>query len=252
MLYVIADTHSDIKRADKLVKRACAEHGSAIGEGDVLLILGDVFGVQKIKRYTGYQKLYADKKMVAWCEAQPFEIIALRGNHDTPKRLSLLGAEEGTWNGQPCLNVGSNLHYLDDGQIYSIPISPKKEIRALILGGAFCHAGGSYSPSYMQQQAFTKRYFPLMYAVEKIDVDFVFSHDAPTSKLGILRILFGKSVANDVFERILPHLSFAKWYYGHHHIDVESADKFSCIYKRVIQITTRPQAKKDKKKDRKN
>lgn len=244
MLYVIADTHSDVKRANKLVKRACEEHGTAIGEGDVLLILGDVFGVQKSKGYNGYQKLLADKEMLAWCETQPFEVIALRGNHDGAKRLSLLGCERDEWNGQECLRVGRNLCYLDDGKVYEIPISPKKNIRALILGGAFHHAASMGGYSYMKRQAFAKRYFPLIYAVKKVDVDFVFSHDAPTSKLGIFRIIFGKTPANDTFEKILSHVSFSKWYYGHHHIDVETADKFSCIYRRVIQITTRPRSEK--------
>ena len=137
----------------------------------------------------------------------------------------------------------TNLFYLDDGAVYDIPVSPTQSIKALIIGGAFGHNKTYNETPYKDRLDFHKRYLPLVYLTEKLKVDFVFSHDCPKQKMGILKYLFGVSAANETLDDILPHITFGKWYFGHHHIDIETADGFSCIYSRVIKISARRHGK---------
>jgi hypothetical protein len=239
MLYIIADIHSNVKRAEKLIAKAEKQYCRKINEKDIVLILGDVFGIPKRKAKSQYEQIKGDSKIVAWCDAQPFTILALRGNHDTPKKLRVLGAKRATWNGQEGDLVGKNLFYLDDGAVYDIPVNSVKSIKALILGGAFGHGKAYSGVPYTQYLSFRKKYLSLIHRVEPLKIDFVFSHDCPKKKMGVLKCIFGVTAANKVFDEILPHISFGKWYYGHHHIDVETSDGFSCIYSRVIKISVR-------------
>ena len=239
MLYVIADIHSNVKRANKLIAKAEKRYGHKIGDKDTVLILGDVFGIPKRKAKNQYAQIKGDNAIVAWCNAQPFTILALRGNHDTAKKLRVLGAKRSMWNGQEGYLVGKNLFYLDDGQIYDIPVNSSKAIKALILGGAFGHDQAYVGIPYKKRLDFQKKYMSLAHLTDKLEVDFVFSHDCPKKKMGVLKYIFGVTIANEVLDEIYPHVTFGKWYFGHHHIDIETSDGFSCIYSRVIRISAK-------------
>ena len=236
LLYVIADIHSDVKRAKKLIARAEKKYGHRIGKHDIVLILGDVFGATKSKAPNQYKQIAADSAMVAWCDAQPFTILAIRGNHDARNKFKMLNAKKSTWNGQPVVTIGRNLHYLNDGEVYDIPLNSVTNIKALILGGAFGHDLALNGIPYQLKLAMRNSFAPVLYATEKIKVDFVFSHDCPRSKMGFIKFIFGVSPANDILEETLSHIEFSKWYFGHHHMDVQTASKFSCVYRRVVKI----------------
>lgn len=79
--------------------------------------------------------------------------------------------------------------------------------------------------------------FAFYVADNPIIVDYIISHDAPTSKMGWMQRLFYKTnPINEVMQMIYGVVDFKHWYFGHHHMDYNPADGFTCLYNKTACI----------------
>lgn len=243
MIFLIADVHTERKRLDTHVSKIEKDIGRALDERDTIVCLGDLFGKPSRKAPSLAKKIQYDRKFVDYIDTLPFRILCVHGNHDNAKRVWRIGAEESEVFGQHAMQMGKNIFYLDDGQVYELPTDATDEdgehITALILGGSFGHLYRVHRAPVMSRLAFRQRYQHLINLVEPLSVDYVLAHDAPTSRLGkIVRMAFGKTEATDVLDAVEDNLVFHGWYYGHHHLDCNTTRHHHCLYRREIALTS--------------
>lgn len=75
--------------------------------------------------------------------------------------------------------------------------------------------------------------------LEKTDnkVDYIVSHDCPSSILAIISMgMFAPDVLSDYFESISQTVEFKHWYFGHYHKDIRIFDKYSLLYHHIERI----------------
>lgn len=242
MIFVISDIHTSKRR----LRRHCSHIESRIerplDEHDTVICLGDLFGLSSRKAPSRTSKLAADRRFIKYIETLPFNIVCIYGNHDNEKRVYRLSSHDDERFGGHVRKLGENIFYLDNGQIYDIPIdagNPSTEsVSVLALGGAFGHLYRFYGASKVSEQAFYKQYLPLVFAIDPIKVDYVLSHDAPTSKMGRLaRSVFGSTPASDILDSIKDNVIFHEWYFGHHHLDLEPSAHFHGLYRREVELS---------------
>lgn len=241
MIFLISDVHTRETVLDKHVSRIESEIARPLDERDTLICLGDLFGLPARKAPSLSAKIAADRKFVEHVEKYPFDVLCLHGNHDDAKRVYRIGSYDAYCWGQHTRRVGTNIFYLDDGQIYDIPVdatAPEGEsVSVLALGGAFGHMYRFNGASKEQEAAFYRRYMPLMFATSPIEVDYVLAHEAPTSRLGrFVRTVFGATPASNVLDAVEDNLVFYEWYFGHHHFDLEPHPHFHCLYRREVEL----------------
>ena len=242
MIFVISDIHTSKRR----LRRHCSHIESRIkrplDEHDTLICLGDLFGLSSRKAPSRTSKLAADRRFIKYIETLPFNIVCIYGNHDNEKRVYRLSSHDDERFGGHVRKLGENIFYLDNGQIYDIPIdagNPSAEsVSVLALGGAFGHLYRFYGASKVSEQAFYKQYLPLVCAIDPVEVDYVLSHDAPTSKMGrFAHSVFGSTPASDILDCIKDNVIFYEWYFGHHHLDLDPSAHFHGLYRREAELS---------------
>jgi hypothetical protein len=72
------------------------------------------------------------------------------------------------------------------------------------------------------------------------NVDYVFTHDCAISDLKALAEMMGEqdcSEVNEFLERIKAKLTFSRWYFGHHHENIDLPDeRIHMIYDRITEL----------------
>lgn len=243
MIFLIADTHTETKRLDRHIANIEKSISRKLDEHDMLVCLGDLFGTPARKAPSLAKKIQRDRKFVEYVDALSFKVVCIHGNHDDAKRVWRIGARNSELFGQHAVQVGKNIYYLDNGGCYLLPIDATDEdiegdaVSVLALGGSFGHLYRINGAEVMKELMFHKQYEHLMYLVNPIYVDYVLAHDAPTSRLGrLVKWAFGATPATNVLDRIEDNLIFYDWYYGHHHIDLDTTDWHHCLYKREVKL----------------
>ena len=68
-------------------------------------------------------------------------------------------------------------------------------------------------------------------------VDYVLTHEAPTSTLMELADgVFPRDELTDYLEDIRQRLSYSEWFFGHHHDDIAVNDKDIMLYQRMHRL----------------
>ena len=68
-------------------------------------------------------------------------------------------------------------------------------------------------------------------------VDFIFSHDGPASDVAILgRGALTIDPLNQYLEKVKQEAVYKKWFFGHHHRNMQLTDKDSVIYENIERI----------------
>lgn len=235
MIYIISDVHGNLQRYKKLMKKAVASSGKIPGEGDIVLVLGDLFAASGST--TPEELVKREMQLFGYISQQKYELVSVRGNHDKPKRLYSWHAYPEEKYGNDVVSINSNISFLSDGKTYDIPCGKNKTVKILALGGALTHALRFQQrkdlPTVTRYRATYKN---LIHATSMIEVDYVAAHDCPASKMGILGIVFGKNDLNKLLDEINDNIKQKRWFYGHHHTDNDANGKYHCIYNRVITI----------------
>lgn len=234
MIYLTGDTHGSID-INKLSSTKWPE-GKTLTKDDYLIILGD-FGVV-------WNYLQSDKEEIywlKWLDDKPWTTLFVDGNHESMERL--FAFPETDMFGSLVGKINNSVYHLKRGRIYTI-----NNKTFFCMGGAESHD----KERRVEGISWWKTEIPsddefrlgiLSLELNNWQVDYVLSHEGP--KIAISNIL-KRIFKNDYtemkhnplfryFEYLLKNLEFRKWYFGHHHLDVE-IDKFYCLYDRIVKL----------------
>lgn len=224
MFFITGDTHADID----IHKLSTANFPvqEELTRGDYVIICGDfgfVWNGDKVEQW--WQKWLADK---------PFTTLFVDGNHENHDLLAQYPMSE--WNGGKVHFIQPNVIHLMRGQVFDIDGR-----KFFTMGGATSHdkqlrkEGESWWPNEMPSaEEYSEAEKNLAAAGWK--VDYVITHDAPTSVQAYLGAgRFVPDELNAFFERLLSKLEFDTWYFGHYHQDVPMG-KYRAIYNDIVMV----------------
>lgn len=224
MFFITGDTHGRID-IHKL-NTANFPIQNELTKDDYVIVCGDFgFVWANDNEDLWWQKWLADK---------PFTTLFCDGNHENHDLLAEYSVSE--WNGGKVHYIQSNVIHLMRGQVYDID-----GVRFFTMGGAASHdkefreEGISW---WQNEMPSAEEYAEAERNLEAAGwkVDYVISHDAPTSiqsYLGAGRYMSDE--LNAFFERLLDRLEFDTWYFGHYHQDVPMG-RFRAMYMDIVLV----------------
>lgn len=207
-LKLIADTHgNDFEK----IKRNT--------DCDYIVVLGD-FG------FTNSNLI----KLNEFLKENNKKILFVDGNHENYKKLKrikeveMFGGKVGVY--------AKNIYWLKRGEVYEM-----NNKKILVFGGAFsidrfCRIENI---SWFKEEEYSKKDYENLYnniIVNNYEVDYVFSHDCPLS-IGkqIHKCELKENKTAQLLEGVSKICNFKKWFFGHHHIDIEIG-KYVCLWEK--------------------
>lgn len=246
-IYITGDTHADFKR---LNTQSFPEQRE-MTKDDYVIICGDFGGVWS-KEEDKNERYWLD-----WLENRPFTTLFVDGNHENFDRLYSMPVEE--WHGGKIHRLCPSVIHLMRGQVFDID-----GVSFFTFGGARSHdiQGGILDrtrPTFKEEKAYAYAW-GLPYRINHESwwkeempsdaemkeglsnlarhgnsVDYIITHDCHTEGL---RGIHGNSVRpdklNDYFERIRNTVDYKAWIFGHHHTNLQVADKDFCLYEQIV------------------
>lgn len=230
-VYITGDVHArwDFSKFDYFQKQY-----PEANENDYVIICGD-FGL--IWNFQG-----EDDDEIALrkeYEAMPYTILFVDGNHECHPRL--FDFPEMDMFGGKVHKMGKNIYHLMRGEIYTI-----EGKTYFCLGGAPSHDKFWRTPgeSWWEEEVPNRkerRHALNNLAVHNYKVNYIITHDAPTS-VAINLIFRDRYSDREVTEwgnwldaNIDAKVEFDRWYFGHYHIDtVLENGKYNCLYYRFV------------------
>lgn len=252
MIYVTGDTHKDFHRLTNGNFPEC----QGMTKDDYVIILGDFGGVWN-KKEDGEEKFWFN-----WLEERPFTTLFVDGNHENFDRL--LKYPEKEWNGGIVNEIRPSVLHLKRGYVFNIDGR-----KCFAFGGAKSHdiQDGILEVGDDRIKKWRKDYTRMFRinhvswwkeeepSKEEMDlgiktleennwnVDFVFTHECPTSDLFQLYHFLDKSglpvesyELTNYLEEIKVKLNYKKWFFGHHHDNRAIDDKDLLLYEQIIRI----------------
>ena len=216
--YVTGDTHgtTDVIGLQDFVASGIADKET------LLLVAGDLILHDETEK----------REVFDFWEKMPFTVAFIDGNHDDYKRLAAY--EEVAWNGGRAGCIRKNLFHLRRGGFYTFD-----DFTLFALGGA---RSESTLPQIDANNDFVwPEEIPspaqVSLAWENLrlanwNVDVVLTHDGPQFLVG-WRL---NDPVRPMLEEIHKKIFFRRWYYGHHHRDIEVGANVRCVYNDVIPI----------------
>ncbi len=228
MILLTGDTHGD-----EDIKKLQVSNLSHLTKEDYVIICGDcgVLFLEKEK-----------EESIALYNSLPFTVLFVDGNHENFDLLNAYPVEE--WHGGKVHKITESVIHLMRGQVFDID------------GKTFFTFGGGYSidkairkPHY----SWWPQEFPTEEEIQegfknlskvKNKVDFVITHDCPSYLLQVVSLYapygskdkFMPRESNIALERFLTVLDFKHWYFGHYHMDRTLTEKYTCLYKTILQL----------------
>lgn len=245
MICLVADIHSSRSRLEKLERKIKRRFGRSLREGDVLVVCGDLLGSRSSKDAKKRKKMpkaqrrchprkpfkTEDYDFIEYLKGKPYTMAVVYGNHDPEHRIKLISEPDELF-GAPVRRILENLVFLENGRVYDIEDAGGGSARILSQGHALGHC-----PRFMEsREYFNEKRYLKNNPDEEIEVDFVLSHDAPSSKMGVFAAIYGHNKHNDALDKVMEKTVFKHWFFGHHHLDWKTDEKFDCIYSRVVRL----------------
>ena len=224
MIYLTGDTHIpiDIK---KLNTKEFPEQKN-LTRNDYVIVLGD-FGLlwKKDRTYEYWKK---------WLEEKTFTVLWLDGNHCNFDWIDSLPVT--TWHNGKVHQISENIIHLMRGQVFEI-----ENNSIFVCGGATSYDKEMRVPHiswWPQEDISYKEADEALKNLENIGnkVDYVLSHTCPES---IAREMYTEITPDPTvrfLEEVKNIVSFKKWYFGHHHIDKDFGEKFTCLYNTIRKL----------------
>ena len=240
MMFVTGDCHGDYRRFN--VKNFPQQ--KEMTKDDYVIVCGD-FGYWLPSK--------AREHDMDELEQRSFTTLFVDGNHEDYDSLNSLPVEE--WNGGKVHKIRKSVIHLMRGQYYMIGGKT-----VFTFGGAASHdvQGGIFDVLDIErcrkkETITAKNIVPeeevpteeeFLEGVENLKahgnkVDFVFSHDGPSSDVAIYS--HGEVKADDTRRyleefRVLLFDNYEGWYFGHHHDNHRITAKDTLLYEKIIQI----------------
>lgn len=250
MIFITGDTHSDFRR----FSAECFPEQKEMTRDDYVIICGDFGGVWN---WQGESK--EEAYWLNWLENKPFTTLFVDGNHECFPRLYSYPVIE--WHGGCVHQVREHILHLMRGEIFEI-----NGCSFFAFGGARSHdiQGGILEPddpnlkekckkldkewvSYrINHRSWWEEEMPnqaekgkgLSHLEEHGNqVDFIITHDCPTSTLALFGHGFYKiDELNRYLEEIRATVEFKKWFFGHYHDNRNINMQELMLYEQIIQI----------------
>lgn len=232
--FITGDLHGDHDIRKLSSNRFNKNNELNLTKNDYLIICGD-FGLLWYKEGSEYDK--RDRYWLDWLEEKPWTTLFVDGNHENFQRLNSYQVAQ--WNGGKIHEIRESIYHLMRGQVFNL--HGKK---FFTMGGAASHdiEWRTEGVSWWREEipSFCEREEALAnLAAHNWNVDYVITHDAPTSVGNRLIHTLDRSTDEytDWLENIANKLEFKQWFHGHHHRDIELFDgKFQCMYYDIAQV----------------
>ena len=232
MIYVTGDTHR------KIDNRFSEKPLTKLTEKDYLIVLGDFGGV--------WYDDESDNLFLSYFEKQKYTTLFIDGNHENHKKLNNFPVE--IWNGGKIHKIKNNIFHLMRGQIFNID-----GYKIFTFGGAYSidkHMRTEFIDWWKEEEGNYEEMNEAFDNLEKENnqVDFIFTHAGPASKLKNFFNYFGMNFTSSSTEKFLDEINnkvkFQHWYCGHYHENVNlgwfSKEKDDCkitiLYNKIINI----------------
>ncbi len=194
-----------------------------------------------------------------WLDKKPFTTLFVDGNHENFDRLREIPVRK--WNGGNARFINDSIIHLERGQVFEID-----GCKIFTFGGAKSHdvQGGilnrsdpdfkqkkrklerSFTPYRINHETWWKEETPsdteMNEGIKNLQshnnlVDYIISHDCPTSTQAILSNGFYKpDFLTDYLQKIKETTQFSSWYFGHYHKDRAITNNEILTYENINQI----------------
>ena len=256
MIFLTGDTHSDIKRFSS---HNFPEQQN-LTKNDYVIILGD-FGLVWDLEESKYEKYWLD-----WLDTKPFTTLFLDGNHENHKRLHTYPSE--SWKGGRIHRLRNSVIHLMRGYVYNL-----QGMKFFVFGGARSHdiedgileVGDPRIKQWSKNQGYfgctVKRFRvkDVSWWEEEMPsekerlrglnnlakcnnkVDYILTHDLPSSSLTLYGVMSGKFIAKpDLLEDYLEHIKlkvhYKQWFCGHYHDERLINGTERILYESIIPL----------------
>lgn len=244
MIYITGDCHGEYR---KLSSKYFPD-GKGLTKNDYVIICGDF----------GYWYDNASQKWwFNWLNNKPWTTLFVDGNHENFDALNVL--EVGMWHGGKVHQIKDSVFHLMRGQIFDL-----QGKKFFAFGGAASHdiEDGIIDPCEdgwvkkaklwaKEEKRFRINHFSwweeempneneMQEGIQNLKinnnkVDYIITHDCPTSSLFALYEKPEINKLNRYFEEILSGITFKKWYFGHHHINC-AIGQTVCLYDSIERV----------------
>lgn len=223
--------HSIRKFSSRKMQRVLCGLDRGLTKDDYLIITGD-FGLIWDAYETRNERYWLD-----WLDEKPWTTLFVDGNHENHERLNNWPVDY--WNGGNVHMITNSVIHLMRGQVFNLQGN-----KFFTMGGAASHdiiyrtPGLSWWPEEIPNMRERDE------AVCNLEnhnwkVDYVITHDAPTSIAN--QLIYTRDRSTDYFtdwlEFISEKLDFNQWFFGHHHKDIELNDgKYQAMYSEIAVV----------------
>jgi hypothetical protein len=225
MFYITGDTHIPID-----IQKLSPDNfplQKQLDRNDYLIICGDFGGVwDNSEIRTGY---------LQWLNSCKFTTLFVDGNHENFDALYSMPVDP--WHGGKVHYIRDNIIHLMRGQVYEID------------GRTFFSMGGGNSVDkafrtehmswWPQEMPSRDEYNTATVNLQKYNnkVDYIITHTAPISVINQYQLTnHYEQELTDFFERIVNHVKFEKWFFGHFHQDIILNEKFHLLYNKIYDL----------------
>jgi len=225
MLYITGDTHIPID-IQKLTSENFPVQNS-LRRSDYLIICGDFGGV--------WDNSKIREEYLEWLNGRNFTTLFVDGNHENFD--ALYDMPVAPWHGGKVHYVRDNIIHLMRGQIFDID---GKRLFTMGGGNSVDKAFRIIHESWWPQEMPSKyEYNTASDNLQKCNnkVDYIITHTAPSSVVSEnnLNDHFEEELTG-FFQRVMEHVSFEKWFFGHFHQDIILNEKFYLMYNKIYDV----------------
>jgi len=222
MIYLTGDTHGSSARFTNPEYRSLTEKDYVIVCGDFGMIFSpEVPDAQETKEFEVLDTL-------------PFQVLFVDGNHENFTRLNSYPVE--MWNGGKSHRISNNVRHLMRGQIFTI-----ESRKIFTFGGAESTDKHLRIPNiswWEEEMPSMAEYEEGLDNLEKHGhaVDYILTHDLPAHLVIKFSRYYRANLLHKYLEEVDSSCSFAHWYCGHHHVDMDLTDRHTILFNALVPL----------------
>ena len=228
LVYVTGDMHGCLDRLyDKEFRK--------LKKGDVLIVCGD-FGFI-------FDGSKTEKQVINFLATRKFVTAFVEGTHDNLDYIN--SCRTTVWQGGTVHRIKGNLLHLMRGQVFYIDGQKfftfgggESTDRDMRVDNGLWWREEEPTPEEMADGA-------RMLDETGCNVDFIITHEPPSLVKSAMLLRIGNTdrvnKLNGYLEEIGRSCTFKRWYFGSLHEDKVVTDRHTCVFKKVIPVSVKPQ-----------
>lgn len=237
-IYITGDTHGGINGM-KLKSKYFPSYEN-VTKDDILIILGDFGYIYEPEHRKDLKKKEYNKMIHTFKNRKWGSVLFIDGNHENFDRLNnypevdMFGGKVG--------KIEDGIYHLKRGYIYEI-----QGHTVLTFGGANSVAKHTLIEGIDWWKDEKFNYSESNRAFDNLEkynfnVDIILSHTCSFSALEYLskylnRTMYEPDEFNRLFEEFKHRIKYKKWFFGHHHVDLELKDDEIAVFKDFYKVS---------------